>query len=177
MEEKDLQRLLDMLYGMIDEAKSAPFSTEKCTINRDEALDILTEIRSRMPLEIKKAQELIRAREEYIASAKKEVEKMLRQAELDAKTIVSESETLQRARMKSAEIIHRAEERTNELYRVANSYTEDALRRTEEAIQMALDEVRQSRTRFRAASNEQMQQIRSGNASSSEEKSEENEEN
>ena len=162
MEEKDLQRLLDMLYGMIDEAKSAPFSAEKCTINRDEALDILTEIRSRMPLEIKKAQELIRAREEYIASAK---------------TIVSESETLQRARMKSAEIIHRAEERTNELYRVANSYTEDALRRTEEAIQMALDEVRQSRTRFRAASNEQMQQIRSGNASSSEEKPEENEEN
>ena len=26
MEEKDLQRLLDMLYGMVDEAKSAPFS-------------------------------------------------------------------------------------------------------------------------------------------------------
>ena len=120
-----------------------------------------------MPMEIKKAQELIRAREEYIASAKKEVEKMLRQAELDAKTIVSESETLQRARMKSAEIIHRAEERTGELYRVANSYTEDALRRTEEAIQMALDEVRQSRVRFRAASNEQMQQIRSGNAPAS----------
>ena len=75
MEEKDLQRLLDMLYGMVDEAKSAPFSAEKCTINRDEALDIITEIRSRMPIEIKKAQELIRAREEYIASAKKEVER------------------------------------------------------------------------------------------------------
>ena len=173
MEEKDLQRLLDMLYGMVDEAKSAPFSAEKCTINRDEALDIITEIRSRMPIEIKKAQELIRAREEYIASAKKEVEKMLRQADLDAKTI----ETLQRARMKSAEIIHRAEERTGELYRVANSYTEDALRRTEEAIQMALDEVRQSRVRFRAASNEQMQQIRSGNAPTAEEKPEDNGEN
>ena len=157
MEEKDLQRLLDMLYGMVDEAKSAPFSAEKCTINRDEALDIITEIRSRMPIEIKKAQELIRAREEYIASAKKEVEKMLRQADLDAKTIVSESETLQRARMKS--------------------YTEDALRRTEEAIQMALDEVRQSRVRFRAASNEQMQQIRSGNAPTAEEKPEDNGEN
>ena len=130
-----------------------------------------------MPIEIKKAQELIRAREEYIASAKKEVEKMLRQADLDAKTIVSESETLQRARMKSAEIIHRAEERTGELYRVANSYTEDALRRTEEAIQMALDEVRQSRVRFRAASNEQMQQIRSGNAPAAEEKPEDNGEN
>ena len=157
MEEKDLQRLLDMLYGMIDEAKSAPFSAERCTINRDEALDILTEIRSRMPLEIKKAKELIAARSEYVAGAKKEVESMLRQAELDARTIVSESETIQLARQKSSEIIRRAEDRSKELYHVANTYTEDALRRTEEAIQMALSEVQESRVRFRAASQEQMQ--------------------
>ena len=129
MEEKDVQRLLDMLYGMIDEAKSAAFSSEKCIINR----------------------------EEYVSAAKKEVEKMLRQAELDAKVIVSESETLQQARQRSSEIIRRAESRSKELYHVANTYTEDALRRTEEAIQMALDEVKESRVRFRAASQEQMQ--------------------
>ena len=158
MEEKDVQRLLDMLYGMIDEAKSAAFSSEKCIINRDEALDLLDEVRAKLPLEIKKAQELVRAREEYVSAAKKEVEKMLRQAELDAKVIVSESETLQQARQRSSEIIRRAESRSKELYHVANTYTEDALRRTEEAIQMALDEVRQeSRVRFRAASQEQMQ--------------------
>ena len=28
MEEKDVQRLLDMLYSMIDEAKSAAFSSD-----------------------------------------------------------------------------------------------------------------------------------------------------
>ena len=160
MEEKDVQRLLDMLYGMIDEAKNAAFSSDKCVISRDEALDLLEEIRSKLPLEMKKAQELIRARDEYVASAKKEVEKMLRQAELDAKTIVSESETLQRARQKAAEIIRRAEERSNELYKVANTYTEDALRRTEEAIQMALDEVKQQRVRFRSASAAKMQEQR-----------------
>jgi len=82
---------------------------------------------------------------------------MLRQAELDAKTIVSESETMQQARAKSNDIIRRAEERTKELYHVANTYTEDALRRTEEAIQAALDEVKESRIRFRAASAEKMQ--------------------
>ena len=155
MEEKDVQRLLDMLYGMIDEAKSAAFSSEKCIINRDEALDLLDEVRAKLPLEIKKAQELVRAREEYVSAAKKEVEKMLRQAELDAKVIVSESETLQQARQRSSEIIRRAESRSKELYHVANTY--DALRRTEEAIQMALDEVKESRVRFRAASQEQMQ--------------------
>ena len=157
MEEKDVQRLLDMLYGMIDEAKSAAFSSDKCIINRDEALDLLDEIRAKLPLELKKARELIAARSEYVAGAKKEVEKMLRQAELDAKVIVSESETIQRARQKSSEIVRRAEERTRELYHVANTYTEDALRRTEEAIQMALTEVQESRVRFRAASQEQMQ--------------------
>ena len=40
---------------------------------------------------------------------------------------------------------------------MANTYTEDALRRTEEAIQAALTEVQESRARFRAASKEQMQ--------------------
>ena len=115
MEEKDVQRLLDMLYGMIDEAKSAAFSSDKCVINRDEALDLLDEIRAKLPLEVKKAQELIRARDEYVAAAKKEVEKMMRQAELDAKTIVSESEIMQQARAKSNDIIRRAEERSKEL--------------------------------------------------------------
>ena len=157
MEEKDVQRLLDMLYGMVDEAKSAAFSSEKCIINRDEALDLLDEIRGKLPLELKKAQELLRARDEFVANAKKEVERMLRQAELDAKTIVSESETLQQARQKASEIIRRAEDRSKELYHVANTYTEDALRRTEEAIQAALDEVKESRIRFRAASAEKMQ--------------------
>ena len=157
MEEKDVQRLLDMLYGMIDEAKSAAFSSDKCVINRDEVLDLLEEIRAKLPLEIKKAQELVRAREEYVSAAKKEVEKMLRQAELDAKVIVSESETLQQARKKSSEIIRRAEERSKALYHAANTYTEDALRRTEEAIQMALSEVQESRVKFRTASAENMQ--------------------
>ena len=160
MAEKDVQRLLDMLYGMVDEAKSAAFSSDKCVINREEALDLLDEIRGKLPLEVKKAQELIRARDEYVAAAKKEAEKMLRQAEMDAKTIVSESETLQQARQKSSEILHRAEERSRELYHAANAYTEDALRRTEEAIQMALDEVKESRTRFRTASAEKLQEQR-----------------
>ena len=157
MEEKDVQRLLDMLYSMIDDAKSVAFSAEKCTINRDEALDILDEIRGKLPLELKKAKELIAARNEYVAGAKKEVDKMMRQAELDAKTIVSESEIIQQARQKGNDIIRRAEERSRELYRVANTYAEDALRRTEEAIQAAVDEVKESRIRFRAASAEKMQ--------------------
>ena len=131
MEDKNVQKLLDMLYGMIDEARGATFSSEKCIINREEALDLLDEVRTKR--------------------------RMLEKAQEDAKTIVSESETIQRAQRRSSEIIHQAEDRSRQLYQVANTYTEDALRRTEEAIQAALDEVRESRVRFRSASAEQMQ--------------------
>ena len=155
MEDKNVQKLLDMLFGMIDEAKGATFSSEKCVINRDEALDLLDEIRNKLPGELTKAQELMKSKEQYVDKA--EAKRMLEKAQEDAKTIVSESETIQRAQRRSSEIIRQAEDRSRQLYQVANTYTEDALRRTEEAIQAALDEVRESRVRYRSASAEQMQ--------------------
>ena len=94
----DVNHLIDMLYTMIDEAKSAAFGQGKCTINRDEALDLLDEVRAQLPIELKRAQELLRARDEYVEAAKRDVERMMRQAELDAKTKVSESEVLNAAR-------------------------------------------------------------------------------
>ena len=160
MANNDVQHLLDMLYEMIDGAKNAPLTSDKCILNRDEALDLLDEIRAQLPVELSRAQE--------VKAAKRDVERMMQQAEQDAKNKVSETEVLGIAREKSHEIIKKAEDRSREMYRVANEYTEDALRRTEEAIQMALEEVKQSRVRFRAASAEQMQKRREELAQSAE---------
>ena len=147
--------------------------------NVQKLLDLLDEIRNKLPGELTKAQELMKSKEQYVDKANHEVRRMLDQAQdeakrlreqaqaeakrmlekaqEDAKTIVSESETIQRAQRRSSEIIRQAEDRSRQLYQVANTYTEDALRRTEEAIQAALDEVRESRVRYRSASAEQMQ--------------------
>ena len=153
----DVEYLINMLYEMVEEAKSVLMSPDKCTIVRDEALDLLDELRGQLPLELKKAQDLIRARDEYVENAKKEAERIRRQADQDAKTIVGESEIARVARDKAHEILRQADERSKAMIGVANEYTDDALRRTEEAIQMALDEVRESRARFRAVSNEKLQ--------------------
>ena len=48
-------------------------------------------------------------------------------------------------------MMQQAEERSRELKRSANEYCEDALRRTEEAVSEAYDEIKKSRARFRAA--------------------------
>jgi Skp family chaperone for outer membrane proteins len=152
MENRDVEHLIDMLYDMINEAKGMPFASEKCVIERDAALDLLEDIRNGLPAELKRAQDLIQAKEDYVNSAKREVGRMMQQAESDAKSKVSDSEVLMAARERGREIVQRAEDRSNEMYRVVNEYTEDALRRTEEAIQAALDEVKESRIKFRAAS-------------------------
>ena len=153
----DVEYLINMLYEMVEGAKSVLMSPDKCTIVRDEALDLLDELRGQLPLELKKAQDLLRARDEYVENAKKEAERIRRQADQDAKTIVGESEIARVARDKAHEILRQADERSKAMIGVANEYTDDALRRTEEAIQMALDEVRESRARFRAVSNEKLQ--------------------
>lgn len=156
----DVQYLIDMLYEMIDGAKGVIMAPDKCIIVREDALDLLDELKGQLPSELKKAQDLIRARDEFVESAKKEADKIRRQAELDAKTIVGESEIIRVAREKANEIIRRAEERSRSMITVTDEYTDDALRRAEEAMQMALDELRDSHTRYRNASAEQQRNQR-----------------
>ena len=152
-----VEELLDMLFEMIDEAKGVPLSSEKCVIERDKALDLLDEIRGQFPVELAEAKKLMAARAEYIASAKREGELIRKQAEEKAKQMVAEDKLLAQARERGNQMLKQAEEQSRELRRAANEYCEDVLRRTEEAIQAALDEVKESRVRFRATSNEQMQ--------------------
>ena len=153
----DVTRLIDMLYERIEDAKSPALKPNMSMVERDEMLDILDELRSALPVELKRAQELLAAREKFVDDAKREVDRMMRQAELDAKTKVSDSEVLYAAKEKARQIVAKAEERSRQLYQVANEYAEDALARTEEAVQAALDEVRQSRVQFRSASAAKMQ--------------------
>ncbi|MCI8909932.1 MAG: hypothetical protein HFG09_04555 [Oscillibacter sp.] len=160
MASSDINRLIDMLYERIEEAKAPALKPGMSIVERDEMLDLLDELRAQLPIEVKRAQELLAAREKYVEDAKRDVERMMRQAELEARAKISDSEVLYAAKEKARQIIARAEDRSRQLYQVANEYAEDALARTEEAVQAALDEVKQSRMQFRTASAEKIQEQR-----------------
>ena len=146
-----VEELVDMLFAMIDEAKSVPLSSEKCIIERDKALDLLDDIKAQFPMELGEAKKLLAARADYIASAKREAELIRKQAEEKARQMLAEDELLAQAKQKSNEMVKVAEDRSRELRRAANEYCEDALRRTEEAVSEAYDEIKRSRARFRAS--------------------------
>ena len=158
--EQDVTRLIDMLYEKVEDSKAPALKPNMSMVDRDEILDLLDELRAQLPVELRRAKELLSAREKFVEDAKRDVDRMMRQAELEAKSKVSESEVLSAAREKSRAMIAHAEERCRRMYQVTNEYTEDALARAEEAMQMALDEVKQSRVNFRSASAAKMQEQR-----------------
>ena len=145
-----VQELLDMLYTMVTEAWGLPLGAEKCVIERDKVLDLLDEIKAQLPTELAEAQRLVSARNEFIANAKREAESIRKVAEDRARQLVDEQEIVRAAKAKSNNLISAAEAKSTELRKVANDYADDALRRTEEAITEALNEVRQSRSRFKS---------------------------
>lgn len=146
-----VDELLDMLYGVIEEAKNVPLSSDKCIIERDRALDLLDDIKAQFPVELGEAQKLLASRNDYIASAKREADLIRQQAEEKAKQMIAEDQVLSAAKLRSGELLHQAEERSRELKKAANDYCDDALKRTEEAVAEAYDEIKKSRVRFRAA--------------------------
>ena len=109
----DVNRLIDMLYERIEDAKSPALKPNMSMVDRDE-------LRAQLPVEIKRAQELLSARDKFVEDAKRDVDRMMRQAELDAKTKVSDSEVLYAAKEKARQMVARAEERCRQLYQVTN---------------------------------------------------------
>ena len=146
-----IPELLEMLYSMITEAWGLPLGNEKCVIERDKALDLLDEIKAQFPTEIAEANRLLDARADFISNAKREAENIRHVAEERARQLIDEQEIIRISRAKSSEMLTSAESNSSELRRVANEYVDDAMKRTEEALSAALDEIRTSRNKFMEA--------------------------
>lgn len=149
--ENEAMELIEMLYSMVAEAKRMPLAADKCIVERDTVLGMLEELRDNLPVEIAEAKRLLGAKEEFIANAKREAEQIRKTAEDKARMLVEEEEIVKIAKLRSAEITSNTEQKCTELRKVANEYVDDAMRRTEEAIMAALEEVRGSRSSFRSA--------------------------
>lgn len=145
-----IDELLDMLYAEIEEAKNATFSSDRCVIDRDKVLDMIDDVKAELPVELKRARDLMANKNDYIASAKREADVMRKQAEDYAKHIVSEDALTRSAEDRADEIIAEAEKQAAGLRKVVNEYCEDTLRRVEESVTDALGEVKAIHSNFRA---------------------------
>ena len=72
----NIEELLELLYTEIEEAKSPAFNADKCVVDRDRVLDMIDDVKAEIPVEVKRAQDLVANRNDYIASAKREADEI-----------------------------------------------------------------------------------------------------
>ena len=65
----EINHLIDLLYERVEEAKAPALKPNMCVVDRDEMLDLLDELRAQLPVEIKRAQELLAARDKFVEEA------------------------------------------------------------------------------------------------------------
>ena len=150
MNEQNMEDIISALYDMIQDARAVPLAADKCIVERDKVLDMLDEIIAQMPVELKQARTIVESRNELIAQARREAELMVRQASEKAEKMVTEEAIYQETKRQCQEMIEKTQTRMAELRKVSNDYMDDALRRTEEAIALSLEDVRDTRSKFKA---------------------------
>ena len=66
----EVMEIIDDLYGMVSEAWGVPLGNEKCIVERDKLLNLLDEIKDKLPAELAEARRLVQTRNEFITNAK-----------------------------------------------------------------------------------------------------------
>lgn len=150
MNEQTIEDIISALYDMVQDARGVPLASDKCIVERDKVLDMLDEIIAQLPAELKQARTIVESRNELIGQARREAETLIRQAQDKAAQMVTEEAIYQEAKRQCQEMVQQTQTRMADLRKASNDYMDDALRRTEEAIAMSLDDVRDTRAKFKA---------------------------
>ena len=150
MSNNSTEDIIGTLYDMVQDARSMPLAADKCILERDRVLDLLDEIISQLPAEIKQSRTIVESRNELIGQARREAESIVRQAQQKASELVSEQAIYLEAKRQCQDMYDKTQQRIAELKKASNAYMDDALRRTEEAIAQSLAEVRETRAKFRS---------------------------
>ena len=123
--------LLETLEDILERSKTLPF-TEKSIVDKIQFLDIIKEIRLKLPDELKQAKWIKEERERIINEAQKEAEDIVKEAENRIISMIDEHEITKKAYDKKTEIIANANEMRREMIQNANTYADEILANLEE---------------------------------------------
>ncbi|HZP91170.1 MAG TPA: ATPase [Actinomycetota bacterium] len=136
----DLAARLQQLEDLVREAKSMPLSSS-ALLNRDEVLEILTEMKESLPEEIKQARWVVKDREELLAKARRDAERMVEEARAEQLRLASHEEVVKRAQAESERILAEAGEEARRVRLEAEDYIDAKLAQLEAALQRISEEL------------------------------------
>jgi len=136
--------LLETLEEMLENSKSIPFSN-KGVVNKEEMLEIIKEIRLKLPDELKQAKWVKEERQRILAESQKEADDIVKEAENRIISMIDEHEITRKAYEQKAEIIETANEMSREISKGTKDYADSILQNIETALQDALETIQNNR--------------------------------
>ena len=136
--------LLETLEEALERGKTIPFSN-KTVVDKEEILDIVKEIRLKLPDELKQAKWVKEERGRIIAEAQKESEGIIKEAENRIIAMIDEHEITRKAYDQKAQIIEAANEMSREISQGTKDYADNLLEKIEIALEDALKTIQNNR--------------------------------
>lgn len=134
----DIAGRLDRLEELVREAKSMPLSSS-VLVNREEVLELIAEMQESLPEEIKRARWIVRDREELLAKARGDGERIVDQAHEEQLRMARKEEIVARATTEADRIVTEAEERARAMRTEAEDYVDAKLAQFENSIRRILE--------------------------------------
>lgn len=134
----DLASRLQQLEEILKQAKSMPLSSS-ALVNREELLEMVTEMRESLPEEIRQARWVVRDREELLGKARRDAEQMVEKARDEQLRVASEQEVVKRADDEAERILSEAREEARRMKLESDDYVDSRLAQFEIALER-LDE-------------------------------------
>ena len=136
--------LLETLEDLLERSRNLPFSS-KSVVDRDEMLDLIKEIRIKLPDELKQAKWVKEERQRILVEAQKEADDIVKEAENRIISMIDEHEITRKAYEQKAEIIETANEMSREISKGTKDYADNILEGIEVALQDALTVIQNNR--------------------------------
>lgn len=115
MSKKGIEDMLSELEMFVDSCKFQPLSSVKIVVPKEELMEMIKELRIKLPGELERCQKIMRNKEGIIIDAREQAEQILSNASAEASTLVAEHEVVQLAQIRAQEIISQAEQQANEM--------------------------------------------------------------
>lgn len=136
--------LLETLEEIIENSKRLPFGN-KGVVNKEELLDLIKEIRIKLPEELKQAKWVKEERTRILIEAQKEADDIVKEAENRIISMIDEHEITRKAYEQKAQIIETANEMSREISKGTKDYADNLLEKIEVVLEEALKTVQNNR--------------------------------
>jgi vacuolar-type H+-ATPase subunit H len=129
----DLQYLIDRLETLVRAARRMPMMS-KIMMDEQELVDLIDQMRTVLPEEIRYAKHVLREKEQILADAQAQADDILRTAREQADLMIQREGLLKEARTQAEGMIHTAQEEAERISVGADNYARQVLTELEESL-------------------------------------------